>query len=304
MALPKFQSVMLPTLQVLSDGRSWPTAELNKALADHFKLTDDDIKQKMTSGQTLFYNRAAWAKLHLKKAGLIEYPERSVTRITDLGQKLLKSKPQDLKLKDLAKFPLYSEWRKQRNEDENVGGGLAEDSEEKGTTPAEQLSHAFNQIQNALAGEIVDRIHAVSPSFFEKLVLDVLIAMGYGGSFNDAQEHVGRSGDGGIDGIIREDRLGLDMIFIQAKRWEKTVGRPEIQQFVGALHERRARKGVFITTSTFSRDARDYVVGLDLRVSLIDGRTLASLMIEHDVGVSLERVLSLKRLDSDYFEEE
>jgi restriction system protein len=260
----------------------------------------------MTSGQTLFYNRAAWAKLHLKKAGLIEYPQRSVTRITEAGIKFVATKPKELRLRTLAQFPDYANWRGQSQAsgaDPQVTPTSIED-EEKAIPPNEQLANAFSQLQDALAAELLERIHQYSPTFFEKLVLDVLVAMGYGGSFMDAQQHVGRGGDGGIDGIIREDRLGLERIYIQAKRWERTVGRPDIQQFAGALQGRRARKGVFITSSDFSREAKDYADGLEIRVSLIDGRMLAGLMIEHNVGVSVDKPYILKRIDNDYFEEE
>lgn len=307
MAVPKFQAIMLPTLQVLKDGRARAAKELNDELAQYFKLTRDDLSEVMASGQTLFYNRAAWAKLHLSKAGLIHYPQRGVAEITALGLDYLATNPTELRLRDLKQFPLYNVWRDRKSStssDAETKVQGTEEDDEPAAPPNELLDDAFVQIQDTLASEIVDRIHQVSPEFFEKLVLDVLIAMGYGGSQAEAQEHVGRAGDGGIDGIIREDRLGLDMIYVQAKRWERNIGRPDIQQFVGALQGHRARKGVFITTSTFSREARDYAAALDVRVSLIDGTTLARLMIEHNVGVSVERVYQVKRMDSDYFEEQ
>lgn len=209
-------------------------------------------------------------------------------------------------MKDLFEFPEYIEFRERKDSSDADVSNIVEQasSEPDSTPPDEMMDSAYAHLTSTLASEIVDRIHQVSPEFFEKLVLDVLIAMGYGGSQAEAQEHVGRAGDGGIDGIIREDRLGLDMIYVQAKRWERNIGRPDIQQFVGALQGHRARKGVFITTSTFSREARDYAAALDVRVSLIDGTTLARLMIEHNVGVSVERVYQVKRMDSDYFEEQ
>lgn len=306
MAIPDFQSIMLPLLLSLGDGRERSISDLNEEVSQHFRMSPQDLAEKMTSGQGKFKNRVAWSKLHLKKAGLIEYPSRGITRITSRGQEFLRRNPASLRMKDLFEFPEYIEFRERKDSSDADVSNIVEQasSEPDSTPPDEMMDSAYAHLTSTLASEIVDRIHQVSPEFFEKLVLDVLIAMGYGGSQAEAQEHVGRAGDGGIDGIIREDRLGLDMIYVQAKRWERNIGRPDIQQFVGALQGHRARKGVFITTSTFSREARDYAAALDVRVSLIDGTTLARLMIEHNVGVSVERVYQVKRMDSDYFEEQ
>jgi restriction system protein len=297
---------VLPLLLSLGDGRERSISDLNEEVSQHFRMSPQDLAEKMTSGQGKFKNRVAWSKLHLKKAGLIEYPSRGITRITSRGQEFLRRNPASLRMKDLFESPEYIEFRERKDSSDADVSNIVEQasSEPDSTPPDEMMDSAYAHLTSTLAGEIVDRIHQVSPEFFEKLVLDVLIAMGYGGSQAEAQEHVGRAGDGGIDGIIREDRLGLDMIYIQAKRWERNIGRPDIQQFVGALQGQRARKGVFITTSNFSREARDYAAALDVRVSLIDGTTLARLMIEHNVGVSVERVYQVKRMDSDYFEEQ
>ena len=302
MAIPDFQSVMLPLMQHCADGNEHSISQTTDALADQFKLTDDERKALLPSGvQEVFRNRVAWAKSHLKMAGLLESPKRGIYKITERGLDVLRKKPTLINLRYLNQFPEYIAFRKTRRErpettDENGNG-------QEGT-PEEALESAHEKIRDGLAVEILQKLKSCSPSFFERLVVEVIVKMGYGGTRQDAGKAIGKSGDGGIDGIIKEDKLGLDAIYIQAKRWENTVGRPEIQKFVGALTGQRAKKGLFITTATFSSDAEDYVSRIDAKVVLIDGETLAQLMIDHNVGVSTIATYELKKIDSDYFTEE
>lgn len=302
MAIPDFQSVMLPLMQHCADGQEHSISHTTDALADTFKLTDEERKALLPSGvQEIFRNRVAWAKSHLKMAGLLESPKRGVYKITERGQDVLRKTPPHINLRFLLQFPEYAALRKARRErpestDEN-------DSVQAGT-PEEALESAHEKIRDGLAVEILQKLKSCSPSFFERLVVEVIVKMGYGGTRQDAGKAIGKSGDGGIDGIIKEDKLGLDAIYIQAKRWENTVGRPEIQKFVGALTGQRAKKGLFITTATFSSEAQDYVSRIDAKVVLIDGETLSQLMIDHNVGVSTIATYELKKIDSDYFTEE
>ncbi len=304
-AIPDFQTIMLPLLRHLEDGQEHGNRATLEALARHFALTDDDLAELLPSGRApLFSNRIAWAKVHLKGAGLIESPGRGVYRITPQGQDLLRSNPDGVDLRLLRTFPEYQEFRSKRDPD---GGSPAERNDtpkdQETLTPEEQLENAHQRLRVDLAGELLQEVRRTSPAFFERVVVELLVAMGYGGSRHDAGRTVGRSGDGGIDGFIKEDRLGLDVIYVQAKRWEATVGRPEIQKFAGALQGQRAKKGVFITTSDFSRDAEEYARQIDTRIVLIDGSRLATLMIDYGVGVTPVTTYEVKRLDSDYFDE-
>jgi restriction system protein len=302
MAIPDFQSVMLPLMRYCEDGKEHAISETTDALADHFKLTDEERKALLPSGvQEVFRNRVAWAKSHLKMAGLLENPKRGIYKITERGLETVRKNPPLINLKYLFQFPEYAAFRKTRRErpestDESDNG--------QSGTPEEALESAHEKIRDSLAAEILQKLKSCSPSFFERLVVEVIVKMGYGGTRQDAGKAIGKSGDGGIDGIIKEDKLGLDTIYIQAKRWENTVGRPEIQKFVGALTGQRAKKGLFISTSNFSSEAMDYVSRVDTKIVLIDGETLAQLMIDHNVGVSTIATYDLKKIDSDYFTEE
>jgi restriction system protein len=300
MAIPDYQSCMLPLLKYYSDGQGHTLREAVEALAKEYKLTDAEKRELLPSGQEIFDNRIGWARTYMKKAGLIESPKRGVNRITTRGIEVLKQKPQRIDVNFLMQFKEFQDFRALRHPK------VAEDSgpELNDKTPEESLVLAFQRIQNDLAAELLQRLMTCSPSFFERLVVEVIVKMGYGGTRQDAGKAIGKSGDGGIDGIIKEDRLGLDAIYIQAKRWENVVGRPEIQKFVGALSGHHAKKGLFITTSYFSTDAADYVSRIDAKVVLIDGETLAQLMIEHNVGVSKVNTYEIKKVDSDYFAEE
>jgi restriction system protein len=301
MTIPDFQSIMLPLLSLAGDGEEHSLSGAVSHLADHFALTEDEQATLLPSGQQpLFYNRVGWARTHLKKAGLLVDPRRGHFRITQRGQEVLRSNPERIDLRFLRQFPEFVEFRRgpqEPKEEDQTSVDL------EGLTPEEVLEEVYQRIRQDLADELLEHVLSSTAGFFEKLVVEVLVAMGYGGSRRDAARAVGRSGDEGIDGIIDEDRLGLDTIYVQAKKWklDHSVGRPEIQRFVGALHGKHARKGIFITTSRFTSEAREYAEMIDPRVVLIDGERLAGLMIDHDVGVSPLTTYEIKRVDSDYF---
>jgi restriction system protein len=302
MPIPDYQTIMLPLLNLASDGAEHSSRDAIESLANTFRLTSPERKELLTSGQQTFDNRVGWATTYLKKAGLLESTRRSHFRITSRGLKVLNEKPARIDLKLLDQFPEFIEFRTRRASPDGGRPTAPAPVEDEGT-PEDAMDAAYQKLRNALAGDLIQQILGCSPAFFERLVVDLLVRMGYGGSRKDAGEAVGKSGDGGIDGIIKEDRLGLDVIYIQAKRWEGTVGRPEIQKFVGALHGQRAKKGIFITTSVFSSEAQQYASMIENKVVLIDGETLAKLMIDHGVGVSPIAAYEIKRVDSDYFTE-
>jgi restriction system protein len=304
MAIPDFQSVMLPVLTFMADQREHSMREVVLALSDVFELTDEERAVMLPSGQQrTFDNRVNWAVSYMKHAGLLEYIRRGVFRITDRGLHVLGQHPVRVDTKYLAQYPEFNEFRTRARRERN--GNIHSESldQDAQQTPEERLEDGYQRIRLELAQELLTRIMGCSPAFFERLVVELLVKMGYGGSLKDAGEAIGRSRDEGIDGIIKEDRLGLDTIYIQAKRWQGTVGRPDIQRFTGALMGQCARKGIFITTSDFSREAREYAGNIDSKIVLIDGEQLAQLMIDHDVGVSTASVYEIKRIDSDYFTE-
>jgi restriction system protein len=302
MAIPDYQTCMLPFLRFLGDGTEHTLRDVEEALASHFVLTAAEQTALLPSGQQrVFRNRIGWARTYLKKAGLIEAPKRGVFKITARGAKSLASEPLRIDGKYLEQFAEFMEFR-DASRPQSVDVAVSE-TEQLKSTPEEAIEIAHEGLREQLAQELIARILSCSPTFFEQLVVELLVKMGYGGSRKDAGERIGQTGDGGIDGIIKEDRLGLDTIFIQAKRWQGSVGRPEIQKFVGALQGQRARKGVFITTSTYTSEAVEYASRIDTKVVLIDGKLLASLMTDFDVGVSVSASYIVKRLDSDYFEE-
>jgi restriction system protein len=292
---------MRPLLVSLEDGGDHTIKAIRADLAERFSLTETDIEELIPSGRvTTFQNRVGWAATYLYRTKLIDRPRRAVYRITDRGLQVLEQNPDRVDLKVLSQFDEFEEFRQAKptatgGEDPPATTGADEQ------TPEERIDTAHREMRSALAAELLDRIHDQSPEFFEQLVLDVVQGIGYGGSRDDAAERLCQSGDEGVDGVIREDRLGLDLIYVQAKRWKSVVGRPEIQKFFGALHGQRATKGVFITTSSFSKEAMDYADGVTPRVILVDGKELAQLMIEHAVGVTVARRYEVKRLDLDYF---
>jgi restriction system protein len=297
MAIPDFQTLMLPVLKALKDGNEVPFKSVVDKLAIEFKLTDDELAEMLPSRRApTFYNRVAWAKFYLKKANLVAQTKRSYLSITDAGQHVLNSNVEFINIRYLEAHTDFVTDKKEI--------ALEVSTTEETSTPEEIFDSTHEKLTLALATELIEIIKSCSPAFFERLVVELLLAMGYGGSRVEAGRAIGQSGDGGIDGIIDEDKLGLDSIYIQAKRWEGSVGRPEIQKFVGALQGNRAHKGVFITTSEFTKDAQEYVKNISNKVVLINGFTLAKLMIENDVGVSTVSTYKVKKIDSDYFADE
>ena len=302
MAIPDYQSIMLPLLQFAADQQEHALRETIDALAEQFNLTAEERKELLPSGrQATFNNRVGWARTYLKKAELLTSTRRGYYRISERGLTVLAEKPDAITAKFLKKFPEFQDFQ---SETKKASPATEPDDDEDKATPQETLEQAVQELTNSLADDLLQTIKECSPAFFETLVVDLLVTMGYGGTRKDAGQTIGKSGDGGIDGIIKEDRLGLDVIYIQAKRWENPVGRPEIQKFAGALQGVRARKGVFITTSGFTSEAKDYVSRIDSKIILIDGRQLAAFMIEHNVGVSPVETYVVKRTDMDYFVDE
>jgi len=307
MSVPDYQSVMLPLLRFAAQkGTEISTSEAVEALAMELDLTEDDLKEMLPSGiQSTFVNRVGWASTYMKKAGLLEATRRGFYQITKRGRDLLRKQPETINVKLLQQYPEFLEFQRLRG---TRSGDKATESKVTSdistATPSEALEAAYENLRDELSDELLTRLKKISPSFFERVVVELLVKMGYGGSRADAGKAIGRSGDGGIDGIIKEDKLGLDVVYIQAKRWDSNpVGRPDVMQFAGALQAQRANKGIFITTSRFTDDARGYVSQIGSKIVLIDGEQLTSLMIEHDVGVSTVSLYPVKKVDSDYFEE-
>jgi restriction system protein len=301
MPVPDYQKFFHPILTCISDGKEHRIRDIYEDLADIFGLTEDDRAELLPSGsQQVYKNRIGWAKTYLKKAGLITSPRRGIIRITERGRGVLQENPKLVDtayLKKFEEFQVFFGANTDRSDTIKEKTAIISDQ-----TPQEIIGLNYWKIHNQVADELLEQIGNCTPAFFERLVLDLLVAMGYGGSRQDAAEAVNRSGDGGIDGIIKEDKLGLDVILMQAKRLKNTVGIPEIQALVWSLTGNRVKKGVFITTSKFSREAQEYVKRIEQRVVLIDGKQLSGLMIDHDIGVSEEERYIIKRIDMDYFE--
>lgn len=304
MAIPDYQSIMLPLLRFAGDGAIHTFREAIEALAVHFGLTEAERLELLPSGkQPAFDNRVGWARTYMTKAGLLNSPKRAHFHITPRGREVLAENPAAINVGYLERFPEFQAFRALRHnkQDEGPSRPVRTSPEE---TPEEQLEAAYLELRENLAEELLKQLIKCSPGYFERVVVDLLVAMGYGGSVREAGQAIGRTGDGGIDGIIKEDQLGLDIIYLQAKRWEGVVGRPEIQKFAGALLGQNARKGIFVTTSSFTKEARDYVSRLDSKIILVDGAQFAELMIDHNVGVTTAARYEIKRVDSDYFAEE
>jgi restriction system protein len=304
MAVPDFQTVMLPLLVLMGDGSEHSLAEVIENLGNRLGLSPEEKKELLPSeSEPRFDNRVRWSAFYLRKAGLLERTGRGRIRITQRGQQLLQTKPQRIDVNFLKQFPEFLEFKKaaRKSDSEDSVAILNEEEEE---TPEETLEASYQNLRGTLAEELLDRVKKCPPKFFEKLVVDLLVSMGYGGSRKDAGQAVGQSGDDGIDGIIKEDKLGLDVVYLQAKRWEATVGRPVVQAFAGSLEGQRARKGVLITTSQFSQEAKDYVSRIEKKIILIGGQELAQLMIDHGIGVTEVRTYSVRKMDLDYFGEE
>lgn len=303
--IPDYQSIMLPLLKYLSDNKEHKMRDVTDGLAKQLGVTEDEQKELLPSGAApVFYNRTAWAKTYLKKAGLIDSPKQGLVVITKKGIEVLKQNPKFIDVKYLKQFPEFIEFQSAKRDNETTETEINEDSSSQ--TPEEALETAYQKIRKSLALDILNKVITLSPAFFEKLVVELLVKMGYGGSMKDAGRAIGKSGDEGIDGTIKEDKLGLDIIYIQAKRWQpgNVVGRPELQKFVGALAGQGAKKGIFITTSSFTKDALEYVPKNETKIVLIDGGQLAQLMIDYNLGVTPVNNYEVKRIDSDYFGEE
>lgn len=305
MAIPTYEQIMLPLLELLKDENTYNNKECVERLSENLNLTEEEVRELLPSGRIrIFYDRFTWAKTYLKKAGLVEAPRRGEVKITQLGLELLQDNPVEIRSRDLLRYSSFNDFINTTNRSENNTENRENLINER--TPFEEIAISFEELKSSLADEILEKIKSCSFEFFEKSVIELLIKMGYGGSREEAGRATRRTGDEGIDGIINEDRLGLDRIYIQAKRWRDTVvGRPEIQKFSGALDTPGANKGDFITTSKFSREAREYVENINTKkIVLIDGMQLAQYMIDFNVGVSTEIVYEVKRIDSDYFIED
>lgn len=311
MAIPTYQQIYRDMLQITSDGNDYSIAQLRQALATRLHLTQEDLELVLPSGtMRLWDSRVGWCKTYLVKAGLLMQPKRGVVRLTERGRDVLKENPEVLDDKYLLRFPEFREFAlpsikvqtgQQQPEPESVGNG----------NPREQLERGYERLRRQTELDMLERIKAAPPEFFERLVVDLLVKMGYGGSWHEVNSSlvpgkvVGKSGDAGIDGVIKEDRLGLDTVYIQAKRWSGTaVGRPEVQQFAGALHGKRSRKGVMLTTSRFTPDAKEFVESIETKIVLVDGQQLVELMFDHNLGCSRQNLFEVKTVDEDYFENE
>jgi restriction system protein len=305
MPIPDFQAVMLPLMEALADGGEKTMRDLTELLAERFQLTQQEREEVLPSGQqSIFSNRVAWAKSHLKYAGLLENPTRGRVRIADLGRKVLAEKLQSINVKFLKRYPAYCEFivKSEPQEKAAVTSGRTTLIEEH-RTPLELIDASYQSLGRATTEELLTRLRACSPSFFESVVVRLLMAMGYGGVTGHGTV-TGKSGDGGIDGVIKQDKLGLDVVCIQAKRWEGAVGRPVVQGFVGSMDYIRARKGVIMTTAAFTKEALDFVDRIEgKKVVLIDGDRLAELMIEHGLGVTTTKTYELKEVSNDFFDE-
>lgn len=303
MAIPKYEEIMLPLLKFSKDEKEHSKQEAVMNMKEVFNISDEDFSKLLPSGrQPIFDNRVAWAKSYMKQAGLVETTRRGYFKITKRGLEVLEKKPQLIDKDFLMQFSEFVNFvnksKKETVEKQDIS------VESSNQTPEEIFENSYQDLVQDLANDLLENINKCSPAFFERLVVELLVKMGYGGSRKDAGQAIGRTRDEGIDGIIKEDKLGLDIIYIQAKRWQSSVGRPEIQKFAGALQGKRAKKGIFITTSNFSQDALDFVKNIDSKIILLDGDELSKLMIDCNVGVSTSATYDLKKIDSDYFIED
>ncbi len=304
MSVPKYQETMLPVLSAIAAQAPMSRRDIIASVATEFQLTDDDKSELISRGFPRYASNIGWAITYLKQAGLLESQKRGEYTLSARGREVLKSKPKAIDNAFLRKFDEFQDFvgRKSLRGKQSDETDFTQPTQSIDLTPNEALDAAHSSLRSAVEKELLSLVKSGSPSFFEQVVIDVLVAMGYGGNRAGAARAIGKSGDGGIDGIIDEDRLGLDLIYVQAKRWEGVVGRPEVQKFNGALAGHRARKGVFVTTSSFTKESSDYVERIDARIVLIDGPRLAGLMYEHGVGVSVRQVYEVKSLDTDYFD--
>ncbi|MDD4876537.1 MAG: restriction endonuclease [Dehalococcoidales bacterium] len=301
MAIPDYETIMLPLLKYISDKLEHPLRETIDSLAIHFHLTQEEKRELLPSGhQAIFNNRVGWARTYLKKAGLIESTRRGYFRITERGITCLKSPIEKIDNSYLQKFKEFRDFKAYTRLKSKLNINTVTQEE----TTDEILENAYQNLRIELVNELLQQIKNNTPTLFENIVVDMLVKMGYGGNRKDAGEAIGKSGDEGIDGIIKEDPLGLDIIYIQAKKWGNVVSRPEIQKFTGALQGKRAKKGIFITTSNYSKSARDFADSIENKIILIDGEQLTQLMIDHNIGVSSSALYETKKIDLDYFVEQ
>ncbi|MDY0222832.1 MAG: restriction endonuclease [Desulfobacterium sp.] len=303
--IPKYEEIMLPFLKYLSDEKEHSLSETHDALAKEFKLTDDELRELLPSGQQpIFRNRLGWARTYLKKADLLTSPKRAHFKISDTGLALLNKNPTEITSKFLTRYDDFLEFQsiKKTKANKNIDPKIQID-DATDQTPEESLEYAYQKLHFALSKELLSIVKTCTPSFFEKLVIDLLITMGYGGSRKEAGKAMGKSGDGGIDGIINEDKLGLDIIYLQAKKWDNPVPAKEIRDFTGALASKKAKKGIFITTSSFPKSVYEFARQVEYKIILIDGERLTNLMIEHNVGLSTVSTYHVKTINTDYFEE-
>jgi restriction system protein len=306
MAVPDYQSLMLPLLQCASEGKEVKTADCVNAIANKLKLSEADIEELLPSGkQTLISNRTFWAKSYLTKAGLLESTRRGYIKITSRGLSVLDKNPRRIDNETLSQFPEFLSWQEKSRSSLGNDNIKKTDDEQGIASPEEKMEQAYATLKAQLKAEILESLYSVSPSMFERIIIDLLIAMGYGGGRLEMGKALGKTGDGGVDGVIKEDELGLDVVYIQAKKYkpDSSIGRPDIQAFVGSLEGFNATKGVFVTTSSFANTVHEYVQKIHKRIVLIDGNDLAELMIRHNVGVRIKDVYDLKKLDEDYFVE-
>ena len=303
MPVPDYQSLMLPVLKALADGAETPISEVRERVAAAERLTPDDVREMLANGQPMFTNRVSWAVIYMERAGLVERVRRAIYRLTEEGKKPLAQAPARV---DLDRYPDYVAWSKKAKTPSPTKDSKPAPPDESTDTPEEAFHRAVQQLRDALEAEVLDRVRGSAPAFLEQVVVDLLIAMGYGGG-DAAMGHVtGRSGDGGIDGTIKEDTLGLDEVYIQAKKYAdgNTVGESDLRNFAGAIDAAGTTKGVFVTTATFTSAAKEYVKRSPKRIVLIDGEELARLMVKHDIGVRTRIRRAIKRIDEDYFEQE
>lgn len=303
MPIPDYQTVMLPLLRLTGQRHTISVREAIEILTEEFKLTKEERSALLPSGkQEIIVNRVGWARTYMKKAGLLASPARGMIEITERGKQVLAEKPKIINVAYLSKFTEFEAFRKIENQKEG-NSSQPSSSDFSAGTPEELLEQSYQELKTSLLDEIIQKVKSCSPQFFEKLVVDTVVKMGYGGSRKEAGKAIGQSGDEGIDGIINEDRLGLDVIYLQAKRWEGNVSRPEIQKFAGALQGKRARKGIFITTSDFTSEAKEFVKHIDAKIILISGHQFAELMWEYNIGISISATFEVKKLDLDVFNE-
>jgi len=295
MSIPDYESIMLPVLQFIKDGNVYKTRSIVEYIIELFKISPEEAKELIPSGRAkLIDNRVGWACTHLRKAGLIDSPQRGLNQITEEGKMVVTSSTDKVTAKYLAQFSKYNDFKKIENKEISK-------EEENDRTPEEIIGIQNEILRSSLKFDLLDFLGKVDPARFEQIIIDLLIAMGYGGTVEDAGEAIGQTNDGGIDGVIKEDVLGLDAIFIQAKRWQNTVPIKEIRDFAGALLSKKSTKGIFIATSSFPESAYEFVNNIERKIILIDGNRLAELMIKYNIGVTKKDVIEIKEIDGDYF---